>query len=161
MHHLFCIALSLSALLPLAQIAQAETAVSARAGWAVHASAKPYTEVISDLKNAVKAQGLFVVTQAGPTKAAAARGITIPGNRVVGVFNNDYALRVLAASTAAMIEAPIRFYVTENEDGTASLSYKRPSHIFAPYFAEGGDVLQEIAEELDQQFDQIASTAIR
>ena len=61
-----------------------------------------------------------VVTQAGPTQAAASRGITIPGNRVIGVFNNDFAVNILALSTAAMIEAPIRFYVTEGADGTAT-----------------------------------------
>ena len=36
-------------------------------------------------------------------------GIEIPENRVVGVFNNDYAVRILDMSTAAMIEAPLRF----------------------------------------------------
>jgi hypothetical protein len=42
---------------------------------------------------------------------------------VTGPITNDYAVRVLALSTPAMIEAPIRFYVTENADGTATLSY--------------------------------------
>jgi hypothetical protein len=49
---------------------------------------------------------LIVVTQAGPTAAAKKRGITIPGNRVIGVFNNDLARNVLESSTAALIEAP-------------------------------------------------------
>jgi uncharacterized protein (DUF302 family) len=46
---------------------------------------------------------------------------------------------VLGASVAAGIEAPIRIYVTENQDGTATLSYKKPSAVFAPYADEGGD----------------------
>ena len=132
-----------------------------RDGWAVHKTDKPYAQLIKDLATAVKAEGLIVVTQAGPTKAAAARGITIPGNRVMGVFNNDYAVRVLALSTAAMIEAPIRFYVTETPDGSGTLSYKTPDHVFAPYVPTGGAALQEIANELTQRFDAIAKNAIR
>lgn len=127
-----------------------------REGWAVHPTAKPYETLIDDLKMAVKEEGLIVVTQAGPTGAAASRGITIPGNRVLGVYNNDYAVRVLELSTAAMIEAPIRFYVTGNEDGTATLSYKTPSHVFAPYMEEGGTPLAAIAAELDERFARIA-----
>ncbi|KUJ85549.1 hypothetical protein AVO45_00710 [Ruegeria marisrubri] len=130
-----------------------------REGWVVMPTAKSYDVLVSDVTEAVKARGLIVVTQAGPTKAAAARGITIPGNRVIGVFNNDYAVRVLESSTAAMIEAPIRFYVTENADGTATLSYKTPSLVFAPYMNEGGDALASIAGELDDRFQAIAQAA--
>ncbi|WP_254446485.1 DUF302 domain-containing protein [Ruegeria sp. HKCCD8929] len=130
-----------------------------RDGWAMHRTGKSYDALVADAKTAVKANGLIVVTQAGPTKAAAARGIAIPGNRVIGIFNNDFAVRVLETSTAAMIEAPIRLYVTENEDGTATLSYKLPSHVFAPYMEEGGPALEGIAQELDKKFQMIAETA--
>ncbi|MEP2718158.1 DUF302 domain-containing protein [Pseudophaeobacter sp.] len=132
-----------------------------RAGWEVMESPKPYDLLLRDLLAAVKSEGLIVVTQAGPTKAAAARGITIPGNRVVGVFNNDYAVRILALSTAAMIEAPIRFYVTEDARGGSHLSYKRPSHVFAPYFGEGGSLLLKISKDLDQRFAAITAAALR
>lgn len=128
-----------------------------RPGWAVHKSTLSFQEMLEAVPSAVKAQKLAIVTQAGPTGAAARRGITIPGNRVMGVYNNDFAVRVLNLSTAAMIEAPIRLYVTENEDGTATLSYKLPSYVFAPYFDEGGAELQSIAAELDTKFAAIAA----
>lgn len=131
------------------------------AGWAVYPTTKSYDQLVDATKTAIKENGLIVVTQAGPTKAAAARGITIPGNRVIGAFNNDYAVRVLETSTAAMIEAPIRFYVTENDDGTATLSYKTPVFVFAPYIPEGGAALSEIAEELDVTFQEIAESAVK
>lgn len=134
--------------------------VQPRPGWTVHDTSKSHDQLVQDVKAAVKHHGLIVVTQAGPTKAAANRGITIPGNRVIGVFNNDFAVRVLATSTAAMIEAPIRFYVTENSDGTATLSYKMPSHVFSPYADEGGAELEAIAKELDDRFDAIATAAV-
>jgi uncharacterized protein (DUF302 family) len=38
------------------------------------------------------------------------------------VFRNDYAVRMLEASIPAGIEAPLRFYVTENPDGQTRLS---------------------------------------
>jgi uncharacterized protein (DUF302 family) len=135
------------------------TGLDKRIGWEVHQTDKSYDALLRDVLAAVKSEGLSVVTQAGPTRAAAARGIAIPGNRVIGVFNNDYALRVLTLSTAAMIEAPIRFYVTEGGDGTASLSYKKPSHVFTPYLNEGGTQLMQIAAELDQRFAAISRAA--
>ncbi len=134
--------------------------IAPREGWAVHDAAQGYSELLDSLKAAIKAEGMYLVTQAGPTAAAARRGITIPGNRVVGVYRNDYAVRALATSTAAMIEAPIRFYVTENEDGTATLSYKTPSAVFAPYLDEGGVELSAIAAELDAIFAAIAARAV-
>ena len=130
-----------------------------REGWVVNPTTKNYVDLIADLKKAVKANKMGVVTQAGPTKAAANRGITIPGNRVIGVFNNKFAVRTLALSTAAMIEAPIRFYVTENPDQTATLAYKPPSHVFAPYMDEAGAEMVEVAAELDVIFAQIAAAA--
>ncbi|SLN56336.1 hypothetical protein TRL7639_03016 [Falsiruegeria litorea R37] len=132
-----------------------------REGWAVYPTSQTYEALIKAVKTAVKSNGLIVVTQAGPTKAAANRGITIPGNRVIGVFNNDFAVRVLETSTAAMIEAPIRMYVTENEGGTATLSYKLPSHVMAPYSDEGGAALAAIAQELDARFLAIADDATK
>jgi uncharacterized protein (DUF302 family) len=135
-------------------------AIAPRDGWAVHDTAQGYTDLLDGLKAAIKAEGMFVVTEAGPTGAAKKRGITIPGNRVVGVYRNDFAVRALATSTAAMIEAPIRFYVTENADGTATVSYKKPSAVFAPYLDEGGDELSAIAAELDAIFAAIATRAV-
>ncbi|WP_291727282.1 DUF302 domain-containing protein [Leisingera sp. F5] len=149
----------LAAALILAASAAAAGNIAPRDGWAVHETSKPYEQLIQDVKAAAKAEGLGVVTQAGPTKAAAARGITIPGNRVIGLFNNDFAVKILALSTAAMIEAPVRLYVTGEENGSATLAYKLPSHVFAPYTDEGGDALKALAEQLDRRFALIAERA--
>ncbi|UUV07011.1 DUF302 domain-containing protein [Ruegeria sp. YS9] len=152
----------MKALIPLlCLIAFPLWAQNAPEGWAVYPTQKPYAELVDATKAAIKENGLIVVTQAGPTKAAAARGISIPGNRVIGAFNNDYAVRVLETSVHAMIEAPIRFYVTENQDGTATLSYKTPSFVFAPYAPEGGQDLLNIAAELDTKFQSIAERAVK
>ncbi len=134
--------------------------IAPRDGWEVFDTAKPYDAMVEDLKAAISNQKMGLVTEAGPTAAAAKRGITIPGNRVFGVYRNDYAVRTLKTSVAAMIEAPIRFYVTEDADGKATLAYKIPSSVFSPYAAEGGDDLKAIGAELDGIFAAIAADAI-
>lgn len=134
--------------------------VGPRDGWVIRPTEKSFEALVDDVKAAVKANKMGVVTQAGPTGAARARGIEIPGNRVIGVFNNVFAVRILGLSTAAMIEAPIRFYVTETADGTAMLSYKTPSFVFAPYVEEAGPDLAAAAVELDAIFAAISDAAV-
>lgn len=141
-------------------ISQAFADVAPREGWVTMDTDKPYKTLVADVVAAVKANKMGVVTQAGPTGAAKARGVTIPGNRVIGVFNNVFAVRILNLSTAAMIEAPIRLYVTEAEDGTADLSYKTPSFVFAPYMEEAGEDLSVAVKELDVIFRTIAEAAV-
>ena len=51
-------------------------------------------------------------------------------------------------------------YVTENADGTATLSYKMPSTVFAPYMDEADPDLAVAAEELDAIFQAIATNAV-
>lgn len=130
-----------------------------RPGWVVIATDLPFETLTDRLKAAIAAAGMGLVTQASASDGAALQGLVIPGNRVLGVFRNDYARRMLAASLAAGIEAPIRFYLTQNADGTATLSWKRPSHVFAPYLPEGGEALSTLAGELDAVFQAIAADA--
>ena len=122
----------------------------------VIATPHSFARLQARLDAAVTANGFFSVTSASASAGAAGRGITIPGNLVVGVFRNDYAVRMLEASIAAGIEAPLRFYVTENGDGTATLSYRAPSRVFAPY---GVAALTAMAGELDPVWAKIARDA--
>jgi uncharacterized protein (DUF302 family) len=135
--------------------------VNQRDGWVVIDSNQSYPALVQRLDAAVKAENMGLVTSASASEGAKAAGIAIPGNRVVGVFRNDFARRMLSASTSAGIEAPIRFYLTENPGGTATLSYKKPSFVFAPYFDEGGDALKALAAELDGIFARIADAATK
>lgn len=128
-------------------------------GWRVQPTQHSFPELWERLKAAIAAEEMGLVTTASASAGAAGQGIAIPGNRVVGVYRNDFARRMLAASVAAGIEAPIRFYLTENPDGTATLSYKTPSFVFRPYREEGGAELQALAEELDGIFAAIFAAA--
>ncbi len=117
-----------------------------------------FNVLVQRLQQAVADNGMGLVSQASASAGAARRGVTIPGNYVAGVFRNDFAVRMLGASVPAGIEAPIRFYVTENADGSASLSYKTPTAVFAPY--DGGPELQALGAELDALFAKIAAQAV-
>ncbi|HKK36464.1 MAG TPA: DUF302 domain-containing protein [Paracoccaceae bacterium] len=134
------------------------TAQETREGHRVIATEIPYAEFLPRLREAIRAEEMGLVTEAGPTEVAASRGVEIPGDRVLGVFRNDFAVRALRASRASMIEAPIRFHVRETGEG-AILAWKTPSHVFGPYLAEGGIQLAEVAAELDAIFEAIAARA--
>jgi len=126
------------------------------AGVRVLATPHSFAALVERLERAVKDNAMFVVTRASASKGAASRGITIPGNMVIGVYRNDFAVRMLKASVPAGIEAPLRFYLTENADGTANLTYRTPSAVFKPYASAELDAM---AKELDVIFAAIAKQA--
>jgi uncharacterized protein (DUF302 family) len=131
----------------------------APSGWEVAKTRHSYAELIKRLDAAVKANKMGLVTRASATLGAkAVLGKTIPGNMVIGVYHPRFAIRMLGASIPAGIEAPIRFYITENADRTATLSYKTPTAVFAPY-TDGGEKLKTMARELDAIFAKIAKQA--
>src|SRR5713226_2513581 len=115
-----------------------------------------FDRLLERTQQAIEASGMLLVCKASASQGAAARGLKIPGNAVLMVFRNDYAVRMLEASVAAGIEAPIRLYVTEGGDGSATLTYRKPSAVFRPY---GSAALDKMALELDAIFDKIASDA--
>lgn len=131
-----------------------------RDGWHVHKTPHAFSDLVERLNAAVKAEKMGLVTRASASAGAKNQGYTIPGNMIVGVYRNDFARRMLEASVAAGIEAPIRFYLTEESDGTSTLSYKMPSTVFAPYMEEGGEALAALASELDGVFATIAQRAV-
>lgn len=124
----------------------------------VHRTAKSFDALVADLKAAVTAKGMGLVSQACGSCGAKAQGFDIPGNYVAGVFRNDFARRLFALHVPAGIEAPIRFYVTESADGTAVLTYRQPSAIFGAYGVEG---LAALGAELDAIFAAIADMAVQ
>ena len=115
-----------------------------------------YQAMVKKLPEAVSKNKMGVVARASATLGAKKIGVTIPGNMVVMVFHPKFAVRMLDASVPAGIEAPLRFYITENADGTTTLTYRDPSSVFAPY---GSAELDKMAKELDAIFARIASDA--
>lgn len=115
-----------------------------------------FDKLLQHLERAISDNQMGLVAQASASKGAAARGVHIPGNAVLMVFRNDYAVRVLEASVPAGVEAPLRLYVTENTNGTGSVTYRTPTATFAPY---GSGKLDALARELDPVFAKIVNDA--
>jgi uncharacterized protein (DUF302 family) len=111
-----------------------------------------FAETIARLQSAVSQNGLGIVTQANAQNGAKSLGEAIPGNQVWGLFGPKYAVRMLKASVDAGIEAPVRLYITEAPDGKVSISYMKPTDVFAPY---GNKDLNAMAAELDALFARI------
>ncbi|MEE9276492.1 MAG: DUF302 domain-containing protein [bacterium] len=122
----------------------------------VHRLGLPFQKAEAALTKAIKKNKMGLVCKASAQHGAASIGVEIKGNRVFGVFRPDFAVRMLKASVPAGIEAPVRIYLFENADGTATLTYKKPSDVFRPY---GSADLDKMAAELDAIFARIARDA--
>jgi uncharacterized protein (DUF302 family) len=158
------IAIAVAAGLAFCQIATAQTGpapLTSRPGWVIKPTPHAFPALVTRLEAAVREHKMGIVNAASASEGAKAQGITIPGNRVVGVYRNDFARRMLVASLPAGIEAPIRFYLTENPDGSATLSYRTPGTVFAPYLEGAGADLRAVADELDAIFARIAEDAAK
>jgi uncharacterized protein (DUF302 family) len=116
----------------------------------------PFGAFIKKLTAAIAANKMGIVGNACATCGARNIGITIPGNRVMMIFNPHFAVRMLKASEAAGIEAPLRLYITEQPDGKARLTYRLPSHVFGAYKVPALDTM---GNELDEIFAHIVKQA--
>jgi uncharacterized protein (DUF302 family) len=65
---------------------------------------------------------------------------------------------MLNASIPAGIEAPFCIYVTENENGSSTISYFSPTAVFSPYKNRELDTL---AAEMDLIFERIVNDAVK
>lgn len=122
-------------------------------------TAKSYGALVKSLTAAIKMNKMGLVAKASATVGAKSIGKTIPGNMVIMVYRPDFAIRMLKASVPAGIEAPIRYYITEDPaTGKATLTYRTPSSVFNPY---KNAELDAMAKELDVIFAKIASDAVK
>jgi uncharacterized protein (DUF302 family) len=128
-------------------------------GFAIHPSGHSYPELVERLDAAIAASPLNKLSAASATVGARNLGQEIPGNMVVHAFAPVFAIRMLDASIVAGYEAPLRFYITENADGTATLAYQPASVVFAPY-EDGGEPLKTLAAELETIQTDIAEQAV-
>ncbi len=120
-------------------------------------SRAPFRQVAEALEKSIAEQKMALVCHANAQRGAAARGVSIKGNQVLMVFRNDFAVRLLAAEPAAGFEAPIRIYLYENPNGTATVTYLPPSAVFASY---RHPEVRAVASELEPIFRTIVERAL-
>jgi uncharacterized protein (DUF302 family) len=135
----------------------AASPASSQEGRVTAVSRAPFAKVAQALEQAIADEKMALVCHANAQRGAAARGVTIKGNQVMMVFRNDFAVRLLAADPAAGFEAPIRIYLYENADGTATVTHLRPSAVLAPY---AHPEVRAVAAELDPIFRKIVDRAL-
>ena len=126
-------------------------------GTKVIETGQPFGAFIEKLTAAIKANKMGIVGNACATCGAKKIGVTIPGNRVIMIFNPHFAVRMLKASEAAGIEAPVRLYVTEQPNGKARLTYRLPSHLFGAYKVPA---LDKMGKDLDGIIARIVKQAL-
>ena len=126
-------------------------------GTRVIKTASAYSALTQRLMKAIRKNHMGIVARASATIGAKSIGVTMPGNMVIMVFRPDLAVRMLKASVPAGIEAPLQFYVTENDDGSAIRTYRPPSSVFAPYDSPD---LNRLAGEIDIVFEKIVRDAL-
>jgi len=127
-------------------------------GTRVVETGQPFNSFVDRLRAAIKEAKMGIVAEACATCGAKRIGVTIPGNRVIMIYRPDFAVRMLQFSVAAGIEAPLRLYVTEEANGTAKLTYRLPSAVFAPYEVPA---LDGMATELDAIVTGIVAAATK
>ena len=151
------ISASRSFVLALALLVGPPTLALAQEGRVVLASKAPFARVAAALEQAIADQRMGLVCHANAQQGAAARGVKIRGNQVLMVFRNDFAVRLINADARAAYEAPIRIYLYENPNGTATLTYVKPSALLRPY---GHPEVAKVGAELDPIFEKIVAQAM-
>ena len=125
-------------------------------GYRIVRARAPYARLEERLKDAIAKNGMNFVNRASASDGAKGRDVIIRGDAVIGVFRNDFAVRMLEANVDAGIEAPIRLHLVEEADGSTSIRYYRPSAVFGRY---QGDKIRALATELDAIFEKIVKEA--
>lgn len=137
--------------------------LAALLGGTALAQTQPYVKVHSrydfpttgkKLQAAMKANRMGLVNRASAQAGAKSIGVKIPGNQVWGLFHPRFAVRMLKASVDAGFEAPIRLYLVEDQDGSVTVRYQKPSDLFRPY---NHPDLNAMARELDDIFARIVN----
>lgn len=98
----------LAAILALSPISAGAENPTPYSGMTIVKTGQPFGKFVQSLGDSIKANKMGLVAQACAHCGAKSIGVTIPENRVFMIFRPDFAVRMLEASEAAGIEAPLR-----------------------------------------------------
>jgi uncharacterized protein (DUF302 family) len=114
-----------------------------------------FEEAWRRLEAAIGTQDIRLLAVTSPNENARAMGVELPGSAVFMVFHPRLAIRMLQAHPPAGIEAPVRLYLYEGDEGTR-LTWRTAESLFAPY---GVPALAELGREIDGMLEEIARRA--
>ena len=110
---------------------------------------------VTRLKEAIEAEGLYLLCHIPASTNAARVGLETPFHEVMEVFHPAYAARVWALREDAGIAIPVRGHVYESAEGGVRVDWQRPSVNLGVY-PEPGFVA--IGRELDPHFERIVNS---
>jgi uncharacterized protein (DUF302 family) len=122
-----------------------------------HLSTRSFDEVIASLRKEIDRAGLKLLHEIDPQKALQGIGQLIGGSRLIFFFHPKLVVRVLEMDWSAMVEAPLKFVVTELPDRTVSVRMADPITAFGRY---GNDALATLGKELAATCQDIVASSI-
>ncbi len=123
----------------------------------VRSSGLPFEEVLTRLRQAIEAAGLWVLHEIDPQKVLQRGGRDIGPARQILFFHPDLMVRLLRANPAALLEAPLKLAVMQPPDGAVTIRWHDPAAAFGRY---GTPILAELGQDLAARCKQIV-TAIQ
>ncbi|GGI32829.1 DUF302 domain-containing protein [Bradyrhizobium guangdongense] len=112
----------------------------------------PVEEVVARLKEKIIAADLWVLHEIDPQMLLHRGGYDIGPVRQILFFHPRLMSRLLAADSAALLEAPLKFAVIGFPEGRTELRWLDPARAFARY---GSPALTALGEELAGNFEAI------
>jgi uncharacterized protein (DUF302 family) len=136
----------------LQKVAFSESGPAASSFQHARSCALPIEEVVTRLKEGIVAADLWVLHEINPQMILHRGGYDIGPARQILFFHPRLMSRLLAADSAALLEAPLKFAVIGFPDGRTELRWIDPRQAFARYDSQAlialGNELARICESI-------------
>lgn len=114
----------------------------------------PFEEVLTRLRQAIEATGLWILHEIDPQKVLRRAKHEIGPARQILFFHPDIMTRLLQANPAALLEAPLKVAVMQRPDGQTEIRWHDPAAAFSRY---GNPVLTDMGQDLASRYGQIVA----
>lgn len=109
-------------------------------------------DAVAHLRNAIEAEGVWVLHEINPQMLLARGGYAIDAARQILFFHPDLMARLLTADSAALIEALLKFALTQAGEGQVMIRWSDTAAAFARY---GNEDLAQLGRDLAALTDRI------
>lgn len=117
-----------------------------------------FEKTAKQLETALKSRGMMVVATIDHQNQMRMVGGSLRGSKTLEFGKPDMLKMVMPSDPEAGLEMPHKIYVYERADGTAVVSYYKPSGGFSAY---GKDQLKMVGEMMDKTFEEIVTDATK
>lgn len=111
-------------------------------------------DVVAQLRHAIEAQGIWVLHEINPQMLLARGGYAIDAARQILFFHPDLMARLLAADSAALIEAPLKFALTRAGEDQVMIRWSDIATVLARY---GHEELVQLGRDLSVLIERIVA----